>query len=162
VSRANELAAQGLVTWVNYPALGSESKVFIPELIVDGKDQPIELGLAVDKEATKAWDEARGTLVASAITRLITRLVAGEVARKASGGGTLGALLSLGTQATLTATDIPDTRSWATLPARIGLGRITLPPGKHEVEVVVGSSRKKQTVDIEPGGYAVVVVTQLR
>jgi tetratricopeptide (TPR) repeat protein len=162
VSRANELAAQGLVTWVNYPALGSESKVFIPELLVDGKDQPIELGLAVDKEATKAWDEARGTLVASAITRLITRLVAGEVARKASGGGTLGALLSLGTQATLTATDIPDTRSWATLPARIGLGRITLPPGKHEVEVVIGSSRKKQTVDIEPGGYAVVVVTQLR
>lgn len=161
-TRANELAAQGLVTWVNYPALGSESKLAIPELIVDGQDQPIELGLAVDSEANKAWDEARGALVASAITRLITRLVAGEVARKASGGGTLGALLSLGTQATMTATDIPDTRSWATLPARIALSRVALAPGKHEVEVVVGSSRKKQTVELEPGGYAVLVVTQLR
>jgi tetratricopeptide (TPR) repeat protein len=162
VSRANELAAQGLVTWINYPALGSESKLAIPELLVDGKDQPIELGLAVDTEAVKAWDEARGAIVASAITRMISRIVAGQVAKKAGGGGTLGALLSLGTQATLTATDVPDTRSWATLPARIGLGRITLPPGKHEVEVVLGPSRKKQTVAIDPGGYAVVCVTQLR
>lgn len=162
VTRANELAAQGLVTWVNYPALGSEAKLGVPELIVDGKDEPIELGLAVDTEANKAWDEARGTLVASAITRLITRLVAGEVARKASGGGTLGALLSLGTQATLTATDVPDTRSWATLPARIGISRMMLPPGKHEVQVVIGSSRKKQIVELESGGYSVLVVTQLR
>jgi uncharacterized protein len=162
VTRANELAAQGLVTWVNYPALGSEAKVASPKLLVDGADQPLELGLAVDREASKAWELARGTLVASAITRLITRLVAGEVARKASGGGALGALLSLGTQATLTATDTPDTRSWATLPARIALGRMTLPPGKHEVEVVVGSSRKKQTVELAPGGYAVLCITQLR
>jgi tetratricopeptide (TPR) repeat protein len=161
-AQANQLAAQGLVTWINYPALEKEEKAFIPELIVDGKDQPIELGLAVDSEAVKAWDEARGALVASAITRMITRVLAGEVARKASGGGTLGALLSLGTQAALVANDVPDTRSWATLPARIGIGRITLPPGKHDVEVVVGPDRRKQTVEIAPGGYAVVGVTDLR
>lgn len=162
VSRANELAAQGLVTWVNYPALGDERKVSTPALLVDGRSQPLELGLAVDSEARKAWDDARGTLVASAITRLITRLVAGEVTRKAAGGGVVGALLSLGTQATLTATDTPDTRSWATLPARIGLGRMALSPGQHEVEVVIGSTRKKHTVQLEPGGFAVVAVTQLR
>ena len=43
----------------------------------------------------------------------------GETTRQAAGGGVLGALLSLGTQATMTATDTPDTRSWSTLPARI-------------------------------------------
>jgi hypothetical protein len=160
--QANELAAQGLVTWINYPALESEAKLAIPAVMVDGQEQPVELGLAVDTEANKAWDDARGTIVASAITRMIARILAGQVARKASGGGTLGTLLSLGTQATLTATDIPDTRSWATLPARIGITRIALPPGKHEVEVVIGPSRKKQTVELEPGGYAVLCVTQLR
>ena len=160
--QANELAAQGLVTWINYPALESEAKLAIPAVMVDGQEQPVELGLAVDTEANKAWDDARGTIVASAITRMIARILAGQVARKASGGGTLGTLLSLGTQATLTATDIPDTRSWATLPARIGITRMALPPGKHEVEVVIGPSRKKQTVELEPGGYAVLCVTQLR
>lgn len=161
-AQANQLAAQGLVTWINYPALEKEGKLAIPQLLVDGQDQPIELGLSVDSEAVKAWDEARGALVASAITRMIARVVAGEVARKASGGGTLGALLSLGTQAALVANDVPDTRSWATLPARIGIGRITLPPGKHDVQVVLGPDRRKQTVEIAPGGYAVVCVTDLR
>jgi hypothetical protein len=161
-AQANQLAAQGLVTWINYPALEKEGRLAIPELIVDGTDQPIELGLSVDSEAVKAWDEARGALVASAITRMITRVLAGEVARKASGGGTLGALLSLGTQAALTANDVPDTRSWATLPARIGIARVPLPPGKHDVQVVLGPDRRKQTVDIPPGGYAVVCVTDLR
>ena len=161
-AQANQLAAQGLVTWINYPALEKEGKVSIPQLIVDGKEQPVELGLAVDTEAVKAWDDARGALVASAITRMIARVVAGEVARKASGGGTLGALLSLGTQAALVANDIPDTRSWATLPARIGIGRITLPPGKHDVQVVLGADRRQQSVEIAPGGYAVVCVTDLR
>jgi tetratricopeptide (TPR) repeat protein len=161
-TQANELAAQGLVTWINYPALESEAKVVIPAVRVDGQDQPVELGLAVDTEASKAWDDARGTIVASAITRMIARILAGQVARKAGGSGTLGTLLSLGTQVTLTATDVPDTRSWATLPARIGISRMALPPGKHEVEVVIGPSRKKQTVELEPGGYAVLCVTQLR
>ncbi|HEU4583732.1 MAG TPA: hypothetical protein VFS67_35990 [Polyangiaceae bacterium] len=161
-AQANQLAAQGLVTWINYPALEKEGRLAIPELIVDGTDQPIELGLSVDSEAVKAWDEARGALVASAITRMITRVLAGEVARKASGGGTLGALLSLGTQAALTANDVPDTRSWATLPARIGIARLPLPPGKHDVQVVLGPDRRRQTVEIPPGGYAVVCVTDLR
>jgi len=161
-AQANQLAAQGLVTWINYPALEKEGKVAIPRMLVDGKDQPIELGLSVDSEAVKAWDEARGTLVASAITRMIARVLAGEVARKASGGGTLGALLSLGTQAALVANDVPDTRSWATLPARIGIGRVVLPPGKHDVEVVLGPDHRKQSIEIAPGGYAVVCVTDLR
>jgi hypothetical protein len=39
---------------------------------------------------------------------------------------------------------------------------MVLPPGKHEIEVVVGGNRKKQTVELEPGGFAVVAVTQLR
>ncbi len=162
VGRANHLAAQGLVTWVNYPVLAKGKSPVAPKLLVDGQSQPLELALAVDSEARKAWDDARGTLVASAITRLLTRLVAGEATRKAAGGGLLGAVLSLGTQATLTATDVPDTRSWATLPARIAIARVMLPAGPHKLEISASQTLKRTSVDIKPGGWAVVNVTVLR
>ena len=161
-ARANELAAQGLVTWVNYPALADNRPVVAPRLFIDGKPAPLELALEVDSEAQKAWESARGTLVASAITRLIARLVAGETTKKVAGGGLLGAVLSLGTQATLTATDIPDTRSWGTLPARIAIGRIPLPPGPHQVEISASAISRKLPVDLKPGGWAVVSLTALR
>jgi tetratricopeptide (TPR) repeat protein len=161
-ARANELAAQGLVTWVNYPALADNRPVVAPRLFIDGKSADLELALEVDSEAQKAWESARGTLVASAITRLIARLVAGETTKKVAGGGLLGAVLSLGTQATLTATDIPDTRSWGTLPARIAIGRIPLSPGPHQVEISASATSRKLPIDLKPGGWAVVSLTALR
>jgi hypothetical protein len=161
-ARANHLAAQGLVTWVNYPAMAKDRAYAAAKLQIDGKSEPLELALAVDEEATKAWEDARGALVASAITRLITRLVAGEATKKAAGGGLVGTLLSLGTQATLTATDVPDTRSWATLPARIALARVELTPGQHQVQVTAAGNEKKVTIDAKAGGWSVVAVTVLR
>jgi uncharacterized protein len=161
-SQANELALQGLVTWINYPALDKERKVLAPLVTVDGLQQPVELALAVDSEARKAFEDAQGVLVASAITRMIARVLAGQVAKKAGGDSTVGLLLSLGTQVALTATDVPDTRSWGTLPARIGFARLVLEPGKHEVVVSVNGSVRRQTVELQPGGFAVVGVTDLR
>jgi uncharacterized protein len=161
-ARANELAAQGLVTWVNYPSLADSRPVALPRLFVDSKPAELELALEVDSEAQKAWEAARGTLVASAITRLIARIIAGETTKKVAGGGLLGAVLSLGTQATLTATDIPDTRSWGTLPARIAIGRVSLPAGNHQVEVSASGLSRKQTLALKPGGWAVVSLTALR
>ncbi len=160
--RASYLAAQGLVTWVNYPELGkARGQYDIPDLAVDRNWQTLEGIVAVDREAKRAWEAARGTVVAAAITRMLTRVVAGEAIRRGSGGGTLGALLSLGTQATLTATDTPDTRSWATLPARIAFGRMRLPPGEHVVWVRARGVAKQQKIAISPGGYAVVNLTVL-
>jgi tetratricopeptide (TPR) repeat protein len=161
-ARANELAAQGLVTWVNYPSLADNRPVSPARLYVDGKPVELELALEVDSEAQKAWEEARGTLVASAITRLIARIVAGETTKKVAGGGLLGAVLSLGTQATLTATDVPDTRSWSTLPSRIAIARVQLAPGPHQVEVSASGASRKTPVDLKPGGWTVVSLTELR
>jgi hypothetical protein len=161
-ARANELAAQGLVTWVNYPALAESRPVGAARVFIDGKPEQLELALEVDSEAQKAWESARGTLVASAITRLIARLVAGETTKKVVGGGLLGAVLSLGAQATLTATDIPDTRSWGTLPARIAIGRVQLPPGKYDIELSASKITRRSSIELSPGGYAVVSLTELR
>jgi hypothetical protein len=163
VAKANYLAAQGLVTWVNYPELGRPRGTYeTPGFALDGSWQKIEGALAIDQEAKKAWEDAKGTVVASAITRLIARVATGEVVRQSTGGGLVGALLSLGTQATLTAVDTPDTRSWSTLPARLAIGRVRVAAGRHFVDLEASGVRHRTTVDIAPGGWAVVNITVLR
>lgn len=162
-TRANQLAGQGLVTWVNYPSLGKpRGEWALPSVGLDGRPTALEGMLAVDREAYSAWKSAEGPIVASAITRLITRIVAGEAARKVSGGGVVGALLSLGTQATMTAVDTPDTRSWSTLPARIAFGRERVPAGRHTIDLQVAGVRRQQVVDVKKSGWTVVVLTVLR
>lgn len=162
-SKANYLAAQGLVTWINYPTLGRPRGTYdTPEFYLDAAPQPLDGMLAVDIEAQNAWKEHEGAVVAAAITRMITRVVAGETTRRVSGGGLLGALLSLGTQATLTAVDTPDTRSWSTLPARIAFGRARVPPGRHTIVLRAAGFEKRQVVNIPSRGWAVVPLTVLR
>lgn len=161
-ARANALAAQGLVTWVNFPELGKPRGQFdVPGVALDGQWQNVDGLLAVDREVRAAWDRVKGPIVGAAIVRTISRLVAGEAVRRGSGGGVAGLLLSLGTQATLSAADTPDTRSWATLPARIAASRMRVSPGRHRVELVARGYRWQQTVDVKPGGWAVVVLTVL-
>jgi hypothetical protein len=162
-SRANSLAAQGLVSWVNYPTLGQPHGEWgIPTLYLDDRQTALEGMLAVDREAWQVWQSAQGAVVGSAITRLITRIVAGEVARKASGGGLFGTLLSLGTQATMTALDTPDTRSWSTLPARMAFARQRLLPGSHTITVGVEGVQRRQVINLQKHGWAVIVLTVLR
>jgi hypothetical protein len=162
-SKANYLAAQGLVTWVNYPTLGKPKGEYgLPECYVDQRQLALDGMLAVDEQAKQAWHDIEGSVAASAITRLITRVVAGETTRRVAGGGLLGALLSLGTQATMTAVDTPDTRSWSTLPARIAFGRSRVAAGRRTLTMRVRGVEKRQVIDIPKGGWAVVVLTVLR
>ncbi len=162
-AQANALAAQGLVTWVNFPELGrGRGEYDEPGFSLDGRWMPIEGVLAVDLEAKRAWEDAKGTVVASAITRMVSRIVAGEAVRRTTDDGVLGILLSLGTQATLTAVDTPDTRSWETLPARIAFGRATVKPGKHVIDLLARGQRLRKTVEVPPGGFAVANLTVLR
>ena len=160
--RANDLALQGLVTWVNYPELGHARGTWgQPTFKLDDQWAPMEGILAVDQETKRAWEKARGAVIASAITRTLTRVVAGETTKKIAGGGVLGELLSLGTQATLTATDTPDTRNWATLPARIAFGRMRVHAGTHTIALTAAGGRKRQTITMAPHGWAVVNLTAL-
>ena len=162
-AQANALAAQGLVTWVNFPAIEKPKISYgVPAGSVDTRPVALDGVAAIDVEAQKAWDQNSGLIVGSAITRMITRVIAGEAARRAAGGGTGGLLLSLGTQATMTAVDTPDTRGWSTLPARIAVARVRVPAGKHTVQLEARGARKVQTVDLKPNDWAVVNLTILR
>ena len=78
------------------------------------------------------------------------------------GGSLLGLVLSLGTQATLTALDTPDTRSWETLPARVAIARVRVPAGRHTVRIDARGVIRTAQVDVDKGGWSVVSLMGLR
>jgi hypothetical protein len=85
------------------------------------------------------------------------------LARSAAGrDSVLGLVLSLGTQATLTALDTPDTRSWETLPARVAIARIRLPAGRHRVHIDARGVMRDVDLLVEDGGWSVVSLMGLR
>jgi len=166
-AQANSLAAQGLVTWVNYPELEEARRsVSTPSANLNGRYLILESALNVEQEARKAYEAAKGRIIAAAITRTVTRVVAGTAAgagaKAASNDGLVGLLVSLGTQAALTVTDTPDTRSWATLPARFTVSRARIPAGRHMVELRAQGATNRVVVDMKPGGWQVVTLTVLR
>jgi hypothetical protein len=164
VELANRMAAQGLVTWVNFPTLGHEQGAYeIPSCVLDG--QPLTLDLAVDvtHQVRSEWKKIEGKVIVSAITRMVARYAAGTLAGAAAGHDSLvGSLLNLGTQATLTALDVPDTRSWETLPARVAVARVRVPAGKHRLRLLARGAVRDAEVEVDPGGWAVVSLMALR
>jgi uncharacterized protein len=164
VRRANELAAQGLVTWINFPTLGHEEGGYaVPTCVLDGRYVPLEEAVDVATQVRGEWKKVQGKIIVSAITRMISRLALGTVAGAVAGKNDLvGALLYLGTQATLAGLDTPDTRSWETLPARIAVARVRVPAGKHSVHIDARGVLRDTTVDIEKGGWSVVSLMALR
>jgi len=166
VQQANRLAAQGLVTWVNYPELlPTRAEYPAPLVTIDGKAHASHVIANMDAVVQKSWAEARGRVMAAAVTRMLTRAAVGAgvgvAAGKASGRGGVGVLASMITQASMAAADKPDTRSWATLPARIAIVRTRLPPGKHAIEVTVLGRQHVLDTTVEAGQWVLVDVAQL-
>ena len=162
---ANHLAAQGLVTWINYPSLGPERGGYsIPSCVLDGNDVQLEEAVNVTEQVRGEWKKIEGKIIVSAITRMISRLAVGTVAGAVAGqrNGLIGALVSLGAQATLTAFDTPDTRSWETLPARVAVARVRVPAGKHTVRLDARGVHRDASVDVDKGGWSVVSLMALR
>jgi uncharacterized protein len=164
VEAANRLAAQGLVTWINFPTLGHETGTYeVPSCVLDGKYVPLEEAVNVTSQVRAEWKKIEGRVIVSAITRLIARYAAGTLVGAAAGKHDLvGTLLSLGTQATLTVLDTPDTRSWETLPARVAIARVRVPAGKHAVRVSARGDLRTVDIDVEKGGWSLVSLMALR
>jgi tetratricopeptide (TPR) repeat protein len=172
-AKANELAAKGLVTWINFPRLGkARGRYGIPELWVDDQPQPLEEAVNIESEVRREWEENEGTVILAAITRMIARIIAGEAVqagttaaaggKDSKGAGILGLLAGLATSATMAAADTPDTRSWATLPARVAIARLRLRPGRRRVRVYARGRTRSYDVDLKPGGWSFIVMSSLR
>lgn len=160
---ANKLAAQGLVSWVNYPSLAPEQGQYtIPSCMLDGHYTQLEQAVNVSSQVREEWKKIEGKIILSAITRLVARVAAGQVIQKAGNDSIFSFLLSIGTQATLTALDTPDTRSWETLPARVAVARVRVPAGQHQIVMNARGVERRMTVDVPKGGWAVASLMALR
>lgn len=161
---ANRLAAQGLVTWINFPSLApGEGSHAHASCSIDGRTVALEEAADVEREVRAQWKKIEGKVIVSAITRMVARVAVGEGIRAASGrDNVVGLLASLGAQATLSAMDTPDTRSWETLPSHITFARLRLPPGRHRIVLEARGARRDQAVDVKSGGFRVVSLLSLR
>jgi hypothetical protein len=160
---ADRLAAKGLVTWINYPTLAPEQGAYaVPTCSVDGKAVPMTEAVNVSAEVKAQWEKIEGKIILSAITRLVTRFAVGEGIESAGKNSPLAFLASLGAQATLTALDTPDTRSWETLPARVAVGRMRVAPGRHTIVASARGVTRTQRVEVTKGGWGAVSLQALR
>jgi hypothetical protein len=160
---ANRLAAKGLVTWINYPTLAPEQGGYnVPTCTVDGRSIAMTEAVNVSAEVTAQWRKIEGKIILSAITRLVARYAVGEGIEQAAGKSPLALLASLGAQATLTALDTPDTRSWETLPARVAVGRTRIAAGRHTVTAAARGVTRTQAIDVARDGWAAVSLQALR
>lgn len=172
-AQANRLAAKGLTTWLNYPEM-RRVRTRVSGATVQVGGAPIVGGAALDIEsaAIKTFERAKGLMLMASFTRAITRALAGAgteaVVRGAAGdngGGVLGFLAGMLIEGVMVATDVPDTRSWSSLPGRMHVFRVRVPPGVYEVKITLSGLTPGESihqVEIKPGGYAVVTYLSLR
>jgi tetratricopeptide (TPR) repeat protein len=169
VSGDTKILEYGMFKVVSYPELVPAENLFSGgSLLVSGRHVPLDPLTDVAEEIRKEYEAYKPKVVGAALTRMITRAVAGEGARalgKQHSGG-LGFLASALVEGTMVALDRPDTRSWSTLPAQVHLARIPVEPGEHAVEIALrgrfGVSKHQRTVTVLPGGFAVVDLSTLR
>jgi hypothetical protein len=167
--RANRLAAQGLVTWINFPTL-TDRGLPAPRnvsLRIDQQSTDMISAVDVERQVEHAWERLEPTLMVAAITRMITRtalgVAAGEGVEQASDGNSgFGALTSLLVQGSMAIADKPDTRSWSLLPGRIHLRRMDVGGGTHEVSVRIAGHRQTKTVDVPKAGFRLVNFSRYR
>ncbi|MBX3206985.1 MAG: hypothetical protein KF764_18205 [Labilithrix sp.] len=161
---ANKLALQGLVTWINFPTLApGQGNYAIPQVRLDGRFVQLEEAVNVDREVRAEWKKIEGKIIVSAITRMVARLLVGKGIEAAAGkDNVVGLLGSLAAQATLSALDTPDTRSWETLPARVAVARVRLPAGRHRVVLDARGWQRTQEIVVDKGGWQVISLMGLR
>ncbi len=162
--RANRLAAQGLVTWVNFPTLApGQGRYATPSLRLGGQYIQLEEAVDVDHQVREEWKKIEGKIILSAITRLIARVAVGQGIEAAAGrDNVVGLIGSLAAQATLTALDTPDTRSWETLPARIAVARVRVPAGRYPITIDARGWKRTQELVVKENGWAVASLMALR
>jgi hypothetical protein len=137
---------------------------------IDDRAADLELVTDVAAEVRREYDQLRPRIIAAALTRMAARAAVSEGAmaagRSAGGAGeVVGIVAGLGAEAALVALDKPDTRSWTFLPARVWVARVPVVAGAHEVVVTFegeGVGERRVPIDVIPGGYTTVVVTEPR
>ncbi|MBI3563956.1 MAG: hypothetical protein HY079_02020 [Elusimicrobia bacterium] len=131
----------GQAITVSYPAYEQDPyQVAGSEVEVDGKTAETALVEDVSAIAQKDLAERQALIKTRAVARAAIKFIlskaATDAAEKKYGKNSFEALAAkIGTAALSAATEVADTRAWATLPAQFRLARLVLPPGDHKVVV---------------------------
>lgn len=170
--RARELAVSGALKWVNFPVLSNKG---LPptrsvRLAVDGRSQDLKAGVNIERQTEYSWERTSGSLMGAAISRMITRAVAGAATREgveaatreSEGSSIFGLLAQLAVEGGMTAADKPDTRSWSMLPARIRFRRLSLEPGTHSIRASIDGRRLERRVEVHERGPTTVNFSKFR
>jgi len=134
---------------------------------LDGRAVPVELLTNLDAEIVREYETIKPKIIAAAVTRMLARAAAAEGARQLpdKSNKTARWLAALATEAALLGLDKPDTRSWTFLPAKVYLCRALVQAGPHEIRVNL-SGKAQETrvipVDVPPGGFSVIALTEPR
>ncbi len=153
---------------VVYPELVAASNQFTKATVnLGGRDLPVELLTDLGAEITREYETIKPKIIGAALTRMIARAAAAEGTRQLARkkGGATALLAALATEATLVGLDKPDTRSWTFLPSRVYVCRAQVPSGRNEIRAdLLGGARETRViqVDVPPGGFSVVVITEPR
>lgn len=112
----------------------------------------------LSRAARITFDAEKPTIFFKTILRGLTKYLAQRGVEKSAGkvGGLLANIFGA-------VTEKADTRSWSTLPGRILVARLNLPPGRHDLRVELldkrGQVRGVRTiagVEVRPGGWTFV------
>ena len=152
-----------------YPELAArDNSVTGAAASLDGHNATVDLLTNLDAEIFREYETIKPKIMTAAVTRMLARAAVAEGVRllpRNKSEKSMGILAALLTEAALVGLDKPDTRSWTFLPARAYLCRARVPPGPHEIRVTL-SGKTPETrvihVDVPPGGFSVVAITQPR
>ena len=148
---------------------GDTVKVAFPQLIIRQPSHPAATlsvaGVTAASEvvepisgiAVKVLRDKTGRIFRDAVIRVITKFIAAKASEKAgeAAGGALGGFLAKNAaSATMQAFEEADKRAWITLPSRIEVAKVMVPPGVYNVGVSLlggGSPPPIQGVKVEAG-----------
>jgi hypothetical protein len=165
-ANANRLAVSGALKWVNFGVL-TESRVPDRAVVVsvDGKTMAPPRVADISDQVRQEWQRIAAATIGLAILRMMTRAVAGGATRSgtraaakddSSGLAVVGWLAGVALEGAMTAADVPDTRSWTTLPARIHVARFKSEPGSTTVTARVGAQTETRVVEVVESTVRVV------
>ena len=175
-NQAMHLYRRGVVTWINAPVL---TKQGLPPrrtvtLEVDSRSMRLTHPISIADQVEKGWEVIGATAMAAAISRAVTRAVAGESTRMVTDAvaqqqgatvlvaGVLSWLISFAVEGSMAAADTPDTRSWTSLPADVHLVRMKLPAGSHQLDIKHGGRTDTRQLEVESNRFQLVNFSRLR
>lgn len=129
---------------VAFPTLEPGAPARVP-VIVSASASPVrapsEVALPIDRIARETLADKLPRVFQRAVLRALAKAGSKKAAHKAgdklaskgTAGAIFGLLVSAGTDVVMDATEEADKRTWSTLPARIEVARLWLPPGTHDI-----------------------------